>query len=237
MTHPEDLLAAYVDGALAPEERAAVDAHLAGCPRCREEVDLARRAVEALASLADEPVPLGVTAPVLAEARRRAEARRPRWLPALAAAAVLALAGALVVPQLLREGRPGTGAKGAATMEAGRSEAELLAPAAPSLEAWDANLDERAAKRLTGLGDRSEAPAYASGEERGDALECLLRSGAVVDEQHQLVRLIAARYLGTPAYVGVFHEGPGGGEPPRRVVVWVVARQDCRILTLLSRTL
>lgn len=236
MTHPDDLLAAYVDGALAPEERAAVDAHLAACARCREEVDLARRAVEALASLSEEPVPLGVTAPVLAEARRRAEPRRPRWVPALAAAAVLALAGAVVLPQLLRGGRsPGPAGAPTATMEADRGAAELAAPGTPSLEAWNANLDERAAKRLTGLPARPEAPTYAADEERDDALGCLLRSGAVVDDQHRLVRLIAARYLGTPAYIGVFHEGPG--EPPARVVVWIVAREDCRILTLLSRAL
>jgi anti-sigma factor RsiW len=35
MRHPEDELTAYLDGALAPAERTFVEAHLAGCARCR----------------------------------------------------------------------------------------------------------------------------------------------------------------------------------------------------------
>ena len=50
-THPEDLLAPYVDGSLGTDERAVVEAHLAGCDRCRDEVDLARPARAVLASL------------------------------------------------------------------------------------------------------------------------------------------------------------------------------------------
>ncbi|GBC86189.1 hypothetical protein HRbin12_00175 [bacterium HR12] len=238
MTHPEELLAPYVDGVLDAAERAAVEAHLAACPRCREEVALARRAVQALADLTEEPVPLGVTGPVLAEARRAGEPRRSRWVPALAVAAALALAGAIVLPQLLR-GRPGPkeGASATTAMEADRGAAELAAPAAPPLETWDADLDERAAKRLTARWAPPPSPTYAGDDEREEALGCLLESGAVVDDAHELVRLIAARYLGTPAYVGVFREGPGGGEPPSKVVVWIVASDDCRILSLLSRTL
>ncbi len=41
MTHPEELLAGYVDGTLSPQERAAVEAHVAGCARCSREVGLA----------------------------------------------------------------------------------------------------------------------------------------------------------------------------------------------------
>ena len=36
MTHPEELLAGYVDGTLTDPERAVVDAHLPTCERCRE---------------------------------------------------------------------------------------------------------------------------------------------------------------------------------------------------------
>ena len=39
MTHPGDLLSAYLDGELAPEEAAGVDAHLAGCDECRAELN------------------------------------------------------------------------------------------------------------------------------------------------------------------------------------------------------
>lgn len=238
MTHPEELLAPYVDGALDPSERAAVEAHLAGCARCRQEVELARRAVEALRALGEEPVPLGVTAPVLAQARGRAEPawRSLRWAVGLAAAAVLALAGALVLPQVIRGP---VGPRGGAGMEAAQTDLgpAQVARALPPLEAWDRNLDERGAKRLavrasTAPSPSLEAVAAAPAEE---ALACLTASGAVLDDQHVLVRLISARYLGTPAYLGVFREGPGGDRPAARVVVWVVARDDCRILTLLSQ--
>ena len=44
MTHPEELLAGYVDGTLSAKDRAAVDAHIAECPRCRRETTLAASA-------------------------------------------------------------------------------------------------------------------------------------------------------------------------------------------------
>jgi anti-sigma factor RsiW len=101
MTHPEELLADYVDGTLEDEQRAVVDAHLPGCATCREELELARGALAALANLEDEPVPFGVTGPVLAEAGRRFERRRVvvyerlQWAAGLAAAAALVLVVAL----------------------------------------------------------------------------------------------------------------------------------------------
>ena len=75
MTHPEDLLADYVDGTLAEHERAVVDAHLRGA-RSAGRSSSSARAVTALATLEEVPVPLGVTGPVLAEAGRRFERRR-----------------------------------------------------------------------------------------------------------------------------------------------------------------
>ena len=67
-THPEELLAGYVDGSAAPDERRAVEAHLATCGRCREEVDLAMSSHAALASLPELAAP-GVSAAVLKAAR------------------------------------------------------------------------------------------------------------------------------------------------------------------------
>ena len=67
--HPDRLLSAYLDDALTPDERAAVEPHLAGCPRCRARVDELRATGRLLAGL-----------PVLAPSR----ALRPRvqhgWL-------------------------------------------------------------------------------------------------------------------------------------------------------------
>src|SRR5688500_11097392 len=100
MTHPEELLSGYVDGTLPSEERAVVDAHLAACATCREEVELAQEALTALGSLEDQPVPFGVTGPVMAEAGQRFERRgavwqRVQWGAGLAAAAALVLVVAL----------------------------------------------------------------------------------------------------------------------------------------------
>ena len=72
MSHPDDLLADYVDGTLDERARADVDTHLLGCERCRDEVRLAGTAKAALVELEDRPVPFGVTG-------RRASRRRRRW--------------------------------------------------------------------------------------------------------------------------------------------------------------
>jgi anti-sigma factor ChrR (cupin superfamily) len=102
MTHPDELLAGYVDGTLTDDERAVVDAHLATCSTCREEVELARSAVAALERIEEAPVPFGVTGPVLAEAGRTFERRaavwqRFQWAAGVAAAAALVVVVALNV--------------------------------------------------------------------------------------------------------------------------------------------
>ena len=59
MNHPEDLLAAFVDGTATLQERAAVEAHVTFCSACRREIEMARSARAALQGLPDlEPPPL-----------------------------------------------------------------------------------------------------------------------------------------------------------------------------------
>ena len=48
VSHPSELLASYLLGALEDRETAAVDAHLAGCDECQEEIAHLRLAVDAL---------------------------------------------------------------------------------------------------------------------------------------------------------------------------------------------
>ncbi len=248
MTHPEDLLAGYVDGSLTQDERAIVDAHLSACGVCRQEVDLAGRALVALSALAEEPVPFGVTGPVLAEARRAAPRLRPvrqryQWVAGFAAAACLVLAAVVLLPQLTGGGSNDTAGTRApsADMEAGESlGAGAGSAGALQTEVLDRNLDERDVKRLaTAAAKTAPNPpvrdAAASFAAPDAAISCIVSSGATIDERDALVRLIQARYLGTAAYLGVFHEGPGGGQPPQRIVVWVVSRADCAILTLISQ--
>ncbi len=248
MTHPEELLAGLVDGTLTDAERAEADAHLAGCSSCREEIELSTTALAALARLEDEPVPFGVTGPVLAEAERRFERRRAvvwerlQWAAGLAAAAALVT----VVALSLRGGgdedlRAGVGGASGAPAPAGEAEAVLGGAAPPGLERRpDVTYDESAIRSLA-------RDAAAAAEDRGgaarlappdEALACLRSSGAPVDEPADLlVRLIEATYGDTPAYLAVFLEGPGARQPPDHAVVWVVAMDDCRILITASQQL
>lgn len=53
MEHPDELLAGYVDGSASPREREAVEAHLARCTQCRDELAMATTARAALMSLPD----------------------------------------------------------------------------------------------------------------------------------------------------------------------------------------
>jgi len=248
MTHPEDLLADYADGTLPDDERAVVDVHLSSCETCREEVALASRAMPALASLPEEPVPFGVTEPIVAEARRIVQQRRPawgriQWAAGLAASACLVLLAVVAVPRLT-DGSDEEQTLRAPAAEAGIGQEGVggtTLEALPALELLDRDLDERDARRLAREAAKV-APSVprtsdAAVEAPDDAIGCLVASGATLDDRDVLVRLIQARYLGTPAYVGVFHEGPGGGEPPERVVVWIVSKADCTILTLLSQSL
>jgi len=259
MTHPEELLSGYVDGTLPNEERAVVDAHLATCATCSEEVELAGEALVALEALEEQPVPFGVTGPVMAEAGRRFERRgavwqRVQWGAGLAAAAALVLVVALNLSggnsgDLANAPRDGSSEAGGEAPQAALAADETL----PRLENQrgvsysDSGirlLAEDTAERSAV--ESSPTPAqdtavgggdveFAAKNDRAVALECLGTSGAPLDDpRERLDRLIEAQYQGTPAYFAVFLESPGGGQPPDSAIVWVVATRDCRILTLAS---
>jgi anti-sigma factor RsiW len=254
MTHPEELLSGYVDGTLPDEERAVVDAHLANCATCREEVELAGEALAALEALEEQPVPFGVTGPVIAEAGRRFERRgamwgRIQWGAGLAAAAALVLVVALNLsndsPDATRAANPPAeaGAEGpAASLAAGDAELPQLErqravsyddagvqSLAQGAEAFARKQDSAAVQTDAGGAD------VASRDERGAAIDCLRMSGAPLDDPRDaFVRLIEAQYQGTPAYFAVFLETPGGDQPPDSAIVWVVATRDCRNLHFAS---
>jgi anti-sigma factor RsiW len=258
VSHPEDLLADYVDGALDERERAAVDAHLLGCARCSAEVRQAGAARAALSQLENVPVPFGVTGPVLAEAGRRFE-RRPgvtwgrfQWAAGLAAAAALVVVVALnlggedaqnaAAPERTTAGvAGGTGAGGAEAATPGVTFAGLE-------RQTDVNYDDagiqavasEAAGAIVAAGDARGTPAALastvqdSKERTSLARNCVDRSG-VRGSNDVLIRLIEAQFEGTPAFIGVFSEGPGAGQAPDHVVVFVVAKDDCRILSTASQ--
>lgn len=111
----------YVDGSLAAPDRAAVEAHLAGCTGCRAAVAELRALVAAGQRLPRSIVPkrdlwAGVAARIAARTNERREAGRwwrewTLWAGALATAAALVLAFALyrLLPPSTALYRPGEG--------------------------------------------------------------------------------------------------------------------------------
>jgi predicted anti-sigma-YlaC factor YlaD len=94
--HISGRLTAYLAGSLGESERAAADAHLAGCPGCREERDLLASALGVMRPLQDREPRAGFAATVALAAR---DSRRPfaQWLRfsfgglAMASAAAVAM--------------------------------------------------------------------------------------------------------------------------------------------------
>lgn len=250
MTHPEELLAGYVDGTLAGKDRAAVDAHLGVCRTCREELALASQAVITLAALPEEPVPVGVTAPVMAEVGRRTSkpARMP-WRERLQWAAGLATAAALVT--IVAINLSGAGGGNAPT-SAGKTEgspvtdagaAKQFAQGLVPVEHQGVDYDETKVVQLASSvaqGPTMRAPVPpppgAGIDEATTALRCISQYTGL-SENDTVVQLIDASFHGTPAYLGVFLESPGAGQPPAKVVIWTVAKSDCSILSITTKLL
>jgi hypothetical protein len=251
MTHPEELLAGYVDGTLSAKEGAAVEAHLAECARCSRETALAAGARSALKSLSEAPAPLGVASLALEEAsgaRRSAGGGTPRWyrvggIVAAAAAGLLVLT--LVLPHIGQgEGSGGDAAQGKAEAPAGDAR-EATSLAASTIEIRHVNYDNASLTGLTssyqsdaaggGVGGAAQAPAaleFGSRAQTDKALGCIVQSAP--EESGHLQSIIRARFEGTPAYLAVFFEGPGAGQPDDSVTVWVFSTDDCSIISFSS---
>ncbi len=254
MTHPEELLAGYVDGTLSVEERAAVETHIAGCATCSRETALATGARSALRSLAEMPAPPDVARRALEEAgvvRRSAGGGTPRWYR-VGGIAAAAAAGLLVVTLVLPRIGQGEGSGADAAREKSQEPAgdsrEATALAASAIEIRHVNYDDTSLAALVsplqgdtaggggvGTAEAPASPVYGSQAQTDEALACI--SESVPDETGRLQSLIRARFDGTPAYLAVFLEGPGAGQPDDSVTVWVLATEDCRILSFSSAQL
>ena len=88
MRHPGALLSALLDGEVTPDERTAVESHLAGCAACREELEGLAAARSSLRSLPAAEPPSGVLAEPAPVVRRIAP-KPITWAAAAAAAALI----------------------------------------------------------------------------------------------------------------------------------------------------
>jgi hypothetical protein len=258
MTHPEDLLADYVDGSLSSQDSAVVEAHLASCQRCRDEAALARGAVSALRSLPEATAPAGLgqaaieeaggagsTASPIPEAAASSASRRHRFLAVAAAAAVVAVI-AISLSRLTQTNHTagsadiGASAEGSNTAGGPGSNAKSL-----SLEIQQTDYDPTTAGKLAtaaamaairGPGAPTPAPTdqpHASGSaDTQTALSCLQK--AFTGFSGDPIRLIQARFQGKAAYIGVYKEGPSAALPSGTVSVRVVAVDGCSLLSYTS---
>lgn len=98
MTHPSELISAYLDGELTPEEHSKLSRHLGGCGRCAaelEEVQAVRSAVRSLPVMELPPGIIPETDDVVVPIHRN----RGVWVGAAAAVAAVVIAiAALVTP-------------------------------------------------------------------------------------------------------------------------------------------
>ena len=252
MTHPEELLAGYVDGSLPARDRAAVDTHLGACSRCRGEVSLARSARSALGALPELPVPDGIATLAIEESRGAAAPAAgggpPRWyrvagIAAAAAAALVVLT--LTLPHIGQGDDAGGASRAAGTGSKVEGPTALSAPR--GVEVQHVNYDNDSLSALSTSYARDAAAAGGNAEttsspgsgefattqgtpkQAAGALACIQRSAP--DATGQLTRLIRARFQGTPAYLALFLDGPGAGQPADTVIIWVFAADDCRILS------
>lgn len=91
MTHFDDRLSAYLDDELGAAARTAVDAHLAECRPCRDELAAVTLARDAVRNLEWLPLPESIAGRPAVAARRPLRRWRRRLAPALAVTAAVAV--------------------------------------------------------------------------------------------------------------------------------------------------
>lgn len=115
-TRARDLFGSFWDDEISRAEREWLEGHLSGCSECRREYEQYARSLELVASLPRHEASEGLVDRVLARTRQAASAPdvigprrvfaddRPVWIPVAAAAAIVALAFAAVLPWIAPRG-------------------------------------------------------------------------------------------------------------------------------------
>ncbi len=253
MNHPVEVLAAYVDASLTSSERMAVDEHLSACDRCRAEVAQAMGARRHLREMPDVVVPSDLGGPAMKEwAKATPRSGQPRWtkvVPFAAAAAIVGLL-AITLPRIGGSADDASSAAGPAD-----SEAAIDPPKDLRLEVVDTDFDSAALQDEASDFAARRGAAQGAGEIAGDALfaspppsvrladrsrtsqalQCLRT--AFAGHPGRPIRLVQAAFQGTPAYLAYVVEGPGAGQAPDTLSIWVADRRACSVLSLTAARL
>ncbi len=248
MTHPEALLADYVDGSLTGDAAEDVARHLTTCATCREEVQAAAAARGALAVLPRPRTPDLSSAVAKEIEAGRLESIDRRWsrVAGWAAAAAVVVLVVAALPRIGSQDDLRTAATGAAAEDAGGAEGAPTVPSADralevELEQVDYTQDtlRALAEQLAGveLGpDEGFAAAPDAVIGAGNAAEKASRCAAA-SAPGRPVRLISATFEGTPAYLAIYLEGPAEGQAADTVKIWVVSIKRCTPLALATARL
>jgi anti-sigma factor RsiW len=231
MNHPYEQLADLVDGTLDDDDLAGVQAHLDTCASCRGDFAHATAGREAARSLPQATAPADLHRRVTVAAGGRGAPTWYRWAGVAAAAAVV-VAIAIALPNV--GGRKNQNTAEDARVVAGQAAENAGSGVQPEVE--DKNYDAKDLERLASAvasdtATAETAPQFAQAD--SPAAGCVSKAfeGQPLG---QLARLIQARFEGRPAYIAVYLEGPGAGEPADTVVVWAAAKDDCTILSFAS---
>lgn len=153
--HPSDLLPDFLRGALSPEQKREVAAHVGDCPECAEELDV-------LSLLAEQPVPA-----LTAEERRRVydridfggiastgSAGGSEWRTAVwrIAAAIALLATGVGVWQVYLAGSSEAGWSATAALEAWEADVREIDPSSEDAQALLAFFEPTGSQLGSGLG-------------------------------------------------------------------------------------
>ena len=198
----QEMLSAYLDGELSPEEARSLEEHLAVCEDCRRELEELKSLVAALGSLPPPEMPLGLHAAIMGRVRSEASTgfgrfRRvlPRWtlrqwVPAAAALALIVLVSATFgvwyanrKQGLDLAGHPISGGVGTQVLKDQGSVASDIKAAPPQYSAVSPQV------RSSGAGEpASVAPAGKGGESSSvSAGAGILATGTPQDVQRKLI--------------------------------------------------
>lgn len=235
MNHPSDLLADLVDGTLDADARARVEAHLATCEACREDLAAAEAGRDALRSLGTAPAPADLRDRIAAAMSDDDDASGPprwyRWAGVAAAAAVVAVI-AVSLPDI--GGTPGSADSRTGFESVGSAVGTTAAEEDIPLQTQDdVDYQQEDLARLASGVHAPEAGAQAAATDSAassQASACVTRAFER-QPSGRIVRLIRARFEGRRAYLAVYLEGPGADQDPDTATVWVAALDDCSILS------